>query len=746
MVGRIDAASPRKIDDAIARGVEFLYDSRNARGTWDGESPNGADHQADGGQWGGRTALATYALLASGESPNDPRLQPAIEFLRTAKIEGYYALGLRAQVWLFLPPTQANREAAKRDLQLNVMGMEGRSGRPDTGLYDYLLRDSDRVDMSVSQYGVLGVWAGAQMEGLTVNPRYWEQADIAWRSKQQTNGGWAYQGGSDTTPSMTAAGIATLFITQDYTQSDQGLNCSGNISNQAIDQGVEYLTREFMNVATLRAKYPFYTLYGIERIGVASGLKYLNGQDWFAIGADSLVRSQRQSGQFGDDVIDTSFGLLFLSRGREPVAMNKIKYEVLDRDEMPVEGVWNQRPRDVANAAHFAGRISEKWLNWQIIELSVASTRDLLDAPICYISGSKPLRFSDDSKEKLREYVNRGGMLIFNADCMTREFTRSVTELLAELFPQYPLRVLPDSHVIFTNQQVPAAALKRKLRLQGVSNGVRELALVIEDDFGKVWQSAYQGGKADQLLLFADIYQYSIDKEHAQHKGKSNVVFIDVGFRPSATISIARLKYDGNWNPEPGGWDQMRAILRNKLALDRKTSVDLQVQEVELGNGNLDGFKIAHLTGTDAITLDKKAIDQLKSFVNKGGLLVIDAAGGSSAFKSSIEKQLSTIWPEAGNDGGEVLTGDHPIFRPIGNEPFEVEYRAYAVLNLTGTLSAPRLRGIKVNGHLGVIYSPEDLSAGLVGNEIDGIIGYSPQTATALMTRIILWKEGLFRP
>ncbi|HQY87556.1 MAG TPA: hypothetical protein PK402_02785, partial [Tepidisphaeraceae bacterium] len=387
----VRAASPEKVDTAIAQGVKYLYASQNKNGTWDGNSPGGADHSADGGQWGGRTALATYALLAAGQSPNDPRLQPAIEFLRTAKIEGYYALGLRAQVWLFLPPTPANREAARRDLQLNILGMEGKPGRPDTGLYDYLLRDNERVDMSVSQYGVLGVWAGAQIDGLEVVSRYWEQADLAWRSKQLPNGAWSYDGGTTATPSMTAAGVATLFITQDFTQADQGVNCSGNVTNDAIDRGLEYLTREFLNVSTLRAQHPFYTLYGIERIGVASGLKYLNAQDWFAIGADSLVRSQQQSGQFGSDMVDTSFALLFLSRGREPVAMNKIKYDVLDKDDMPVEGVWNQRPRDVANAVHFAGRLSEKWLNWQIIDLSVAATRDLLDAPIAYISGSKPL-------------------------------------------------------------------------------------------------------------------------------------------------------------------------------------------------------------------------------------------------------------------------------------------------------------------------------------------------------------------
>jgi hypothetical protein len=42
---------------------------------------------------------------------------------------------------------------------------------------------------------------------------------------------------------------------------------------------------------------------------------------------------------------------------------------------------------------------------------------------------------------------------------------------------------------------------------------------------------------------------------------------------------------------------------------------------------------------------------------------------------------------------------------------------------------APRLRGIEIGGRLAVIFSGEDLSAGLVGNPVDGINGYAPLAA-----------------
>ena len=41
-----------------------------------------------------------------------------------------------------------------------------------------------------------------------------------------------------------------------------------------------------------------------------------------------------------------------------------------------------------------------------------------------------------------------------------------------------------------------------------------------------------------------------------------------------------------------------------------------------------------------------------------------------------------------------------------------------------------------------VFFSREDLSAGLVGNDVDGILGYTPDTATAIMRNVLLYAAG----
>ena len=65
-----------------------------------------------------------------------------------------------------------------------------------------------------------------------------------------------------------------------------------------------------------------YTLFGIERVGLASGFKYLGAHDWYRELAAKSIPTQWPDGGFGrspngaDTIADTSFVVLFLSRGK----------------------------------------------------------------------------------------------------------------------------------------------------------------------------------------------------------------------------------------------------------------------------------------------------------------------------------------------------------------------------------------------------------------------------------------------
>jgi hypothetical protein len=49
-----------------------------------------------------------------------------------------------------------------------------------------------------------------------------------------------------------------------------------------------------------------------------------------------------------------------------------------------------------------------------------------------------------------------------------------------------------------------------------------------------------------------------------------------------------------------------------------------------------------------------------------------------------------------------------------------------------------QLRGLQIGRRWGVILSPFDLTQGLVGANVDGVVGYAPATATELTRRLVV--------
>lgn len=743
------AATPEEVEQAIQKGVAFLY-SQQRNGNWErapARDPGGKGYDVTAGQWGGRTAIATYALLAAGEKPLDPRIVEACNFLRKADIIGNYALGMRAQVWLYLPRTDENKEAMLRDAQLLFRGLSLRGS--NRGLYDYIAGGS-RVDLSVSQYGVLGMWAAADfLEEVPAN--YWKEVENAWLKWQdRASGGWAYggnpSGNKPYSPSITAAGVATLFITQEFLYSDQGLDCKGNITNpgmQAIERGLAFMAKALPSLVDKNADVDFrhYTLYGVERIGVASGYKYFDKLDWYQVGAEYLVRSQRSNGSWGD-VPDTCFALLFLSRGRAPVMMNKIRYTTIPTgaNPKPVEGHWNQRPRDVANVTRWVGKQSERVLNWQIIDLAVATVQDLHDSPILYLSGSQKVAFTPEDKKKIQEFIEQGGLVLANADCGSRDFATAIRELANELYPIYEMRPLPPTHPIHTNQQFVAKPGAKRVELQGVSNGARELILLVaSEDVGRAWQKR-DFARPDLFEVAANVYLYAIDKTNSLYKGQTYLVSKDTRIQPTSTLVVGRARYGGNWDPEPGGWKRLANVMHNKH------KVTLQVREIDITKEAIPGdVAVLHLTGTTGFKLDDATRQRLKAFTDRGGLLVLDSCGGGGDFNTSAETELAAIFGDEAKQTRQPLPSSHAIY----NRPSKLErigYRTFARGRVVGSVNAPRVRGIEREGKLVVAYSGEDLSAGLVGQPVDGIVGYSPETATEIMSRLLLTRVGAADP
>ena len=737
------AATPKEVDQAIARGVKYLYQTQQ-NGNWEvvpkPVNDNGAD--VKGKQWGGLTAMATYALLAARENPQDKRLAEAINWLlKEDKVTGTYAVGLRAQVWHFLPTNHPQRAliraAVKRDRDILLGAMIDKPGE-GFGFYGYFPKQNGGYDRSNSQYAVLGMWA-AEQAGAEVPTKYWEVQDQVWKKSQNQDGGWEYSGNSPSSATMTAAGVATLFITQDYLI-DLKKDCQGNVFNQNIQMGLSWMDR---NIKQLLGGN-FYAMYGVERIGVASGRKYFGNVDWYKVGADYLVKHQRPDGSWGDEeehhnprkVPNTCFSLYFLTRGRAAAIMNKLEYTTLMRQGK--EAWWNQRPRDLANFSKWMSRaVDGRFINWQTVSLR-AEPHELHDAPILYICGGEAFTFKPADIEKLKLFVEQGGLILGNADCANARFTASFRNLAEKMFPAYEFRDLDAAHPILSGQQFPAAKWKRRPRFQSLGNGVRELMVIVpQEDLSKAWQTLSDRTKEELYQLAANLYLYSVRENLTWAKTEGHVVQDSGKGKAERSIKVARLIVDDDSDPEPGGWRRLANVMKNA------SLATVAAEPVRAGGGKLRGYKVAHWTGTRKVKLPEKARAEIIEFVNGGGTLLVDAAGGSPRFaESAFDVLLEMFGGEAARKQlAQPLPPTHPLYKLPGVPIDQFAYRDYARGRATGKLNVPHLAAVEVAGRSAVFFSREDLSAGLMASPVDGVIGYAPDTATAIVRNVLVYAE-----
>jgi hypothetical protein len=744
------AATPEQVDAAMEKAMTHLL-AVQKNGNWESVTqPDisvAAEGSVTGSQFGGQTALATYALLCGGHSSTDPQLADAISFLLKTEPHGVYAAGFRCLVWSRIPLDKRTRPGAKRDFKylLDAMHTSG----PGRGEFGYTSRPgvpgNPIYDQSVSQIAVLGLWSLSR-SGFEVPTSDWRMMDSAWRSHQYSDGSWPYydspkSGWNLHTASMTTAGIATLFILDQSLQISA--RSSGNPKDANIDLAFTWLGGHFDSAfQPIReaARVEPYTLFGLSRIGASSGYRRIGQIDWFQRASDYLCSTQGADGSWSTnyipDVSGTSLGLLCLSYGRAPIVINKLQYRIAGQSGES-EAHWNQRPQDCFNFVTWLGSSLESRLNWQIMDLD-ALTAEFQSSPILFISGNQTLRYTDAEKLALRLFVEQGGMILGNADESSEAFSKGFASLAAELFPAYELRELPEGHPIYVNEQFPSRRWKSPIRIKGVSNGVRELMLLPSADMSKAFQNQLYSGAGSELFeLASDIVQYATDKTVTDVHIQRYHVVSDASAPIQRTVSIARLQYAGNWDPEPGGWRRLAAVMNNQ------NHTRLKVDAVKPGTGNLHDYKFAHLTGTDTFKLQDSDRAEIRQFIDQGGVLCIDAAGGSARFAASAEAELVQIFgPDARSSLDSPLPPESPIFTQPSSPVTTVAYRSFARSNLIGSLKTARLCGITRTGRLVALFSREDISAGLVGEPVDGVIGYSPESATAILRNIILAIAG----
>ncbi len=283
---------------AIDAGREFLLQRQQEDGSWVAQ-PEGFP--------GGSTALAVWALLESGSSPDDQAVRKGLARLRRLKSDKTYTVSVRANA--YQAAVQRGAADFRDPLKGEVRRLVAGSVR---GAYTYVVkpRVADISDQSNSHYAAMGVQAGVEA-GETVPAEFWKQVSRYWVRTQNSDGGWPYsQQGTPSTPTMTAAAIATLGLCDRQMEGQDGR------AREAIDKGLAWM-KPRLEESLAESSVPYYYFLTLDRLERLTGRERIGDVDLSARAVAELLRRQRTDGgwegSWGRDV-STAYALLVLSR------------------------------------------------------------------------------------------------------------------------------------------------------------------------------------------------------------------------------------------------------------------------------------------------------------------------------------------------------------------------------------------------------------------------------------------------
>jgi len=722
----------QEVEAAIKKGVDYLLAHEKAS-NFETMDPKTGPAAGWASMQGAETALVLYALLHVGEGNGEPRLRsdskelaPVVTWLSGVTPKSTYCAALQSCALALVKIKDTDNRSKDPAYVALVRAVDFllTNGNKDGG-YNYgpLKTQPTKTwwDSSNGQYALLGIWAASEAR-LEIPSNFWKLEDTWWRFHQMKDGSWSY---SDFKPgwplkasvTMTVAGVASLYITQEFLDTDTGTEMH---ADPQMTAGLAKLEEEF-NPSTNNLYY----LYGIERVGLASGRKFIKKSNWYKEVAANLIKWQKPDGSWESTYAGNvptnahvAYALLFLARGRNPVVFNKLQYN----------GPWNARPRDDANLTAYLSKKYEHALNWQVVDLQ-SNPEEWQDAPILLITGSHDPKFTPEDIAKIKRFIDAGGMVFSTSDGSSEEFTAAIRKSAAAVVDnKYEMRELPRDHVIYS--QAMAVKVANPPRMLAMSNGVREVWVHSPVDMGAAWHRHAYASEA-MFQVPTNIYFYATGKASPRNKLQSLVVNT-TGAKASKTLGLARISYGGNWDPEPGAWPRMA-----KLAL-RDFGTDVPITAVKPAELDPKKTPLAVMTGTARFTLSPDEIQQLKTYLDNGGTLLADATGGSPGFTESFLDLVKNLSTQATL---EHIPATDPLYHDLQDHSSDhsgqlVQYRK-AWLMANGMAREGKLLGLKKDGRWSVIFSAEDLTHGLLGTNTWGVLGYAPDTAQEIARGII---------
>jgi Domain of unknown function (DUF4159) len=135
-------------------------------------------------------------------------------------------------------------------------------------------------------------------------------------------------------------------------------------------------------------------------------------------------------------------------------------------------GGCNAAPGAISTLLRVASEKLQLRVNTEAREMAITDPK-LFHYHLVFMHGRHNFRLTPEERKQLRTYLERGGMVLADAICSSREFSEAFAREMAALFPEQPLARIPPGDPIFTPEfgGDDLSSVERREPQQAAGNG-----------------------------------------------------------------------------------------------------------------------------------------------------------------------------------------------------------------------------------------------------------------------------------
>lgn len=162
--------------------------------------------------------------------------------------------------------------------------------------------------------------------------------------------------------------------------------------------------------------------------------------------------------------VQVGVNIVAYATGREPASkldqqglvsvegeQDKIQRGLMEIAKLRHTGGWDAAPQALHNLLVALNKSVGMAASTKARDLAVLDP-NIFKYPMLYMHGRNAFQLNPQERERLHDYLTRGGVLFSDACCGSPQFDRSFRQLITQVFPNNSLKRIPPDHELFTSK------------------------------------------------------------------------------------------------------------------------------------------------------------------------------------------------------------------------------------------------------------------------------------------------------